>query len=60
MVEMGVELPYTAQDLTAALQESFKTSVAQTTSTEIFRVEIKGITTLQAAAVKVAFSIRVP
>jgi hypothetical protein len=60
MVEMSVELPYTAQDLTAALQESFKTSVAQTTSTEIFRVEIKAITTLQAAAVKVAFSIRVP
>jgi len=60
MVEMGVELPYTAQDLTAALQESFKSSVAETTSTEIFRVEIKAITTLQAAAVNVAFSIRVP
>ncbi len=45
---------------TAALQEGFKTSVAQTTSTETFRVEIKAITTLQAAAVEVAFSIRVP
>jgi hypothetical protein len=55
MVEMGVELPCTAQDLTAALQEGFKTSVAQTTSTETFRVEIKAITTLQAAAVEVAF-----
>jgi hypothetical protein len=60
LVEMGVQLPYTMQDFNAALQESFKTAVGEAVEVESFRVQIKSITTIQAADISVTFSIRTP
>jgi hypothetical protein len=57
---MAVQLPYTLQDFTAALQQSFKTAVGETVGVESFRVQIKSITTIHAAAISVTFSIRTP
>ena len=58
---MAVQLPYALEDFTAALQESFKTAVGETVEVESFRVQIKTIATIQAAAnVGVTFSIRPP
>ena len=56
-----MQLPYTMQDFNAALQESFKTAVGEAVEVESFRVQIKTIATIQAAAnVSVTFSIRSP
>jgi hypothetical protein len=63
MVEMGVQLPYAIQSFNAALNESFKRSVAETAEVEIFRVEIKSVTAMQISlesAINVSFSIRAP
>jgi hypothetical protein len=57
---MGVQLPYTMQDFNAALQESSKTTVGEAVEVESFRVQIKSVTTIQAAAISVTFSIRTP
>jgi hypothetical protein len=48
------------QDFNAALQESFKTAVGEAVEVESFRVQIKSVTTIQAAAISVTFSIRTP
>jgi len=63
MVKMGVQLPYAIQNFTAALNESFKRSVAETAEVEIFRVEIKSVTAMQISlesAINVSFSVRAP